>query len=69
VNAAITTYWPDALWANALGMLLALLLSLLLGGWLHWLVERPRATVWRWWFWVGAFKASVALALLMNPMV
>jgi peptidoglycan/LPS O-acetylase OafA/YrhL len=69
VNAAVTSYWPDALWANALGMLLALLLSLLLGGWLHWLVERPRATVWRWWFWVGAFKASVALALLMNPMV
>lgn len=69
VNAAVTAYWPDALWANALGMLLALLLSLLLGGWLHRLVERPRATVWRWWFWVGAFKASVALALLMNPMV
>ena len=54
VNAAVTAYWPDALWANALGMLLALLLSLLLGGWLHRLVERPRATVWRWWFWVGA---------------
>jgi peptidoglycan/LPS O-acetylase OafA/YrhL len=69
VNAAITAHWPDALWVNALGMLLALLLSLILGGWLHRLVEQPSPTVWRWWFWVGAFKASVALALLMNPLV
>lgn len=69
VNAAVTAHWPDALWANALGMLAALLLSLLLGDWLHRLVERHPPTVWRWWFWVGAFKASVALALLMNPMV
>ena len=69
VNAAITAHWPDALWANVLGMLLALLLSLILGGWLHRLVEQQSPTVWRWWFWVGAFKASVALAMLMNPMV
>lgn len=69
VNAAVTAQWPAALWANALGMLAALLLSLLLGDWLHRLVERHPPTVWRWWFWVGAFKASVALALLMNPMV
>ena len=69
VNAAITAHWPDALWANVLGMLLALLLSLILGGWLHRLVEQQAPTVWRWWFWVGAFKASVALALLLNPMV
>ena len=69
VNAAITAHWPNAVWVNALGMLLALLLSLLLGGWLHRLVEQQSPTVWRWWFWVGAFKASVALALLMNPMV
>ncbi len=69
VNAAITAYWPDALWANALGMLLALFLSLFCGGWLYRWVERQPPTVWRWWFWVGAFKASVALALLMNPLV
>jgi peptidoglycan/LPS O-acetylase OafA/YrhL len=68
VNAAVTAYWPDALWANALGMLLALLLSLLLGGWLHRLVEQQATTVWRWCFWVGVFMASVALALLMHPM-
>jgi peptidoglycan/LPS O-acetylase OafA/YrhL len=69
VNAAVSSILPDALWANALGMLVALLLSLLLGDWLHRFVERQTPTVWRWWFWVGAFKASVALALLMNPMV
>ena len=69
VSAAVTSTWPDALWANALGMLASLLLSLVLGGWLHRLVERQPPTVWRWWFWVGVFKASVALALLMNPRV
>jgi peptidoglycan/LPS O-acetylase OafA/YrhL len=68
VNAAITAHWPEALWANALGMLLALLLSLLCGGWLHRLVEQQAPTVWRWCFWVGVFMASVALALFMNPM-
>jgi peptidoglycan/LPS O-acetylase OafA/YrhL len=69
VSAVVTAYWPDALWANVLGMLLALLLSLLLGGLLCRWVERQPPTVWRWWFWVGAFKASVALALFMNPVV
>lgn len=69
VNAAVTAYWPAALWVNVLGILLALLLSLLLGDGLHRLVERHPPTAWRWWFWVGTFKASVALALLMNPMV
>jgi peptidoglycan/LPS O-acetylase OafA/YrhL len=69
VNAAIMAHWPDALWANVLGMLLALLLSLLLGGWLHRLVEQQSPTVWRWCCWVGTFKASVALALLMSTMV
>jgi peptidoglycan/LPS O-acetylase OafA/YrhL len=67
VSAVVTAYWPDALWANVLGVLLALLLSLLLGGLLCRWVERQPPTVWRWWFWVGAFKASVALALFMNP--
>jgi peptidoglycan/LPS O-acetylase OafA/YrhL len=68
VNAAVTAHWPDALWANALGMLLALLLSLILGGWLHRLMELQAPTIWRWCFWVGVFMASVALALFMNPM-
>ena len=67
VSAAVTVYWPDALWANVLGVLVSVLLSLLLGGLLCRWVERQPPTVWRWWFWVVAFKASVALALFMNP--
>lgn len=69
VSAAVTAYWPDALWANALGVLTSVLLSLLLGASLCRWVERQPPTVWRWWFWVGVFKASVALALFMNPVV
>jgi peptidoglycan/LPS O-acetylase OafA/YrhL len=69
VSAVVTQHWPDALWANVLGVLASLLLSLLLGGLLCRWVERQPPTVWRWWFWVGAFKASVALALFMNPVV
>jgi peptidoglycan/LPS O-acetylase OafA/YrhL len=68
VNAAVTAHWPDALWANALGVLASVLLSLISGGLLYRWVERHPPTVWRWWFWVGAFKASVALALIMNPL-
>jgi peptidoglycan/LPS O-acetylase OafA/YrhL len=67
VSAFVTVHWPDALWANVLGVLACLLLSLLLGGLLSRWVEREPPTVWRWWLWVGAFKASVALALFMNP--
>ena len=63
VNAAITAHWPDGLWANALGMLLALLLSLLCGDWLHRLSERQPPTLWRWLGWVAAFMASVGLAM------
>jgi peptidoglycan/LPS O-acetylase OafA/YrhL len=63
VNAAITAHWPDALWVNALGMLLALLLSLLCGDWLHRLSERQPPTLWRWLGWVAAFMASVGLAM------
>jgi peptidoglycan/LPS O-acetylase OafA/YrhL len=63
VNAAITAHWPDSLWANALGMLLALLLSLLSGDWLHRLSERQSPTLWRWLGWVAAFMASVGLAM------
>jgi peptidoglycan/LPS O-acetylase OafA/YrhL len=63
VSAAVTAYWPDALWANVLGMLLAILLSLLCGDWLHRLVERHPPTLWRWLGWVAAFMASVGLAM------
>jgi peptidoglycan/LPS O-acetylase OafA/YrhL len=67
VNAGVTALWPELLWANALGMLGALLLSLLFGALLYRLVERHAPSFWRWWLWVGVFKASVALALFINP--
>jgi peptidoglycan/LPS O-acetylase OafA/YrhL len=67
VNAGVTALWPEALWANMLGMLGALLLSLLFGGLLYRLVERHAPSLWRWWLWAGVFKASVALALFINP--
>lgn len=67
VNAAVTALWPAALWANVLGMLIALLLSVLCGALLYRMVERHAPTWWRWWLWAGVFKASVALALLINP--
>jgi peptidoglycan/LPS O-acetylase OafA/YrhL len=67
VNAGVTARWPDGLWANLLGMMSALLISLVCGGLLYRFVERHAPTWWRWWFWAGVFKASVALALLINP--
>lgn len=66
VNASVTALWPDAIWANVLGMFVALLLSLLWGGLLYRFVERHAPSWWRWWLWAGVFKASVALALLMQ---
>lgn len=67
VNARVVSAWPDALWANTLGMLAALVLSVLCGALLYRWVERQPPTIWRWWLWAGVFKASVALAMLMNP--
>ena len=63
VSAAVAANWPDSLWANGLGMLLALLLSLLSGGLLYRWVERHPPTVWRWLGWAAAFMASVGLAM------
>jgi peptidoglycan/LPS O-acetylase OafA/YrhL len=67
VSAGVTAWWPDVLWANLLGMLASLLLSLAGGALLYALVESRKPTGWRWGFWAVAFKASVALALFMNP--
>lgn len=64
VNAVLTALWPETVWANVLGMFVALLLSLLCGGLLYSFVERHAPSMWRWLLWVGVFKASVALALL-----
>ncbi len=66
VNASVTALWPDAIWANVLGIFFALLLSLLWGGLLYRFVERHAPSWWRWSLWAGVFKASVALALLMQ---
>ena len=66
VNAGVTAWWPEALWANALGMWCALCLSWLCGACLYHAVERHAPTVWRWWLWAGVFKASVALALMVH---
>ncbi len=67
VNAGVTAWWPDGVWANMLGMFSALLISLVFGGLLYQFVERQTPSWWRWWLWAGVFKASVALALLINP--
>lgn len=64
VNAFVTAYWPDTLWANALGMLAAVLLSILGGGWLYRWVERHPPTLWRWLSWVAVFMASVCVAMV-----
>lgn len=63
VNAVVTAYWPDALWANALGMLVSLLLSILCGNCLYRWVERHPPTLWRWLGWVAVFMASVGVAM------
>ena len=40
VNALVATMWPDSLGINALGMLMAFVLSLLAGRWMYLRVER-----------------------------
>lgn len=67
VSAVVSALWPGALWANLLGMLVSLLLSLACGALLHRWVERHAASVWRWWLWAGVFKASVVLTWWLNP--
>ncbi|WP_167394358.1 acyltransferase family protein [Limnohabitans parvus] len=69
VSAGVAAVWPDVLWANTLGMLVSLLLSVAGGALLYRLVERQSATLWRWWLWVSLFEASVALAMFMSPTV
>ena len=63
VSAWVTAHWPGVLWANALGMLASLTLSLLMGAWLYYGVER-RAPTWRLWsMWTLVFIASAVLAM------
>lgn len=63
VSAFVTHWWAQSLAWNALGMLLALGLSVLAGAVLHRWIEQ-KSQDWRHWlFWVGVFMASAALAM------
>ena len=63
VSAFVTHWWAQSLACNALGMLLALGLSVLAGAVLHRWIEQ-KSQDWRHWlFWVGVFTASAALAM------
>jgi peptidoglycan/LPS O-acetylase OafA/YrhL len=66
VNATVARWWPADGMANALGMLLALALSVLAGAWLYERVEKPAATAGRWLFWASVFMASSMLAMGLN---
>ena len=63
VSAWVTALWPGVLWANALGMLASLALSLLVGAGLHYGVERHAPTWRRWSMWALVFTASAALTM------
>lgn len=66
VSAVVTTLWPDDLWANALGMLLALVLAVWVGAGMYRLTEVQPRGVLRWVSWAGIFMLSVALAIGMS---
>jgi len=63
VSAFVTHWWPQSLAWNAVGMLLALALSVLAGAVLHRWTEQKNPG-WRpWLFWVAVFMASAGLAV------
>lgn len=66
VNAVVTCFWPADVFVNAVGMLVALGLSVLTGAWLYGHVEQPAATAKRWRFWALVFMASAMLAMALN---
>ena len=63
VSALVTAYWPDSVLANALGMLMAVIGAVLAGGALYRWAEQGPQDVRQWGLAVGAFMASVALAM------
>jgi peptidoglycan/LPS O-acetylase OafA/YrhL len=65
VSALVTTWWPEDVLVNALGMALSLVLSVLAGVGLFRMTEEPSRNVRRWAGWVAVFMASVALAMEM----
>lgn len=63
VNAYVTHRWPQSLFGNALGMVLALGLSLLAGALVHRWTEQSKPSGRQWLFWVAVFMASALLAM------
>ena len=63
VNAKVSALWPTSLAMNALGMAMALALSLGAGEVLHRLTEQGPATWRRWSAWAMTFMASAGLAM------
>ena len=63
VNAAFSHWLPPTATAQGLGMVMAVLLSVLAGQGLYRLTEQPRPSLQRWLVWVGVFMASSGLAM------
>ena len=63
VNAAFSRWWPANPGVQAGGMLLALLLALLAGAWLHRWTEQPAPSLRRWAWLSGGFLAASGLAM------
>jgi hypothetical protein len=66
VNAMVARWWPADVLVNALGMWVALALSVLAGAWLYAWVEKPAATGRRWLVWASVFMLSAMLAMALN---
>ncbi|MFM8866444.1 MAG: acyltransferase family protein [Limnohabitans sp.] len=66
VSALIQDRWPDSMAMNAMGMVLAMACSLLMGDLLHRLTERGTTTGWRWAAWASTLLASAGLAMLVQ---
>lgn len=63
VNAAFSQWLPPTATAQGLGMVIALVLSVLAGQGLYRLTEQARPSLQRWLIWVGVFMASSGLAM------
>jgi peptidoglycan/LPS O-acetylase OafA/YrhL len=66
VSAVVTSFWPESVLANALGMLMALVGAVLAGSVLCRIAEQSPQDWRHWGLGVGVFMASVALAMKMS---
>jgi len=66
VSAGVSAYWPDDLWANALGMAASVALSVWIGSALNRLTERQPHDLKHLSAWGVVFMASVGLAMLTS---